>query len=309
MRKLTYMLAITTTLLSACSSGEEGKEKAFLTPLKDEKIDHIHGAGYPGNDEGLYIATHHGVKIYRNGKWYETIENNHDYMGFQATKEGFYSSGHPEEGSNLKNPLGLVKSTDKGKKLKKVAFYGESDFHYLATGYNSPAIYVVNSQPNSKIGQGLYFSEDKGETWNLSQLNGMPQTPANSIAAHPEEVGTIGIATQQGLYLSKDKGNNFKLFSQVQNVTALSINKESVIYSTLSNQKSALISKPLNGKEAEEEIAIPSLDKDDTILFINVNPFNPSKMSFITKGNDIYLTENGGRKWNKTLEDGKITKS
>ena len=140
MRKLTYMLAITTTLLSACSSGEEDKEKAFLTPLKDEKIDHIHGAGYPGNDEGLYIATHHGVKIYRNGKWYETIENNHDYMGFQATKEGFYSSGHPEEGSNLKNPLGLVKSTDKGEKLKKVAFYGESDFHYLATGYNSPAI-------------------------------------------------------------------------------------------------------------------------------------------------------------------------
>ena len=51
---------------------------------------------------GVSIATHSGIKVYQNGKWLEAKTGLHDYMGFQATKNGFFASGHPEPGANLK---------------------------------------------------------------------------------------------------------------------------------------------------------------------------------------------------------------
>src|SRR5688500_10790897 len=96
-------------LLAACSN-EDPKE--YFIKAENEKIAHIHGAGYWGEEGIPVIATHNGPFEYRDKTWYKTTRNNHDYMGFQPTKEGFYSSGHPEEGSDLKNPLGLVESTN-----------------------------------------------------------------------------------------------------------------------------------------------------------------------------------------------------
>ncbi len=140
------------------------------------KIEHIHGIGYAGNMPGVSIATHSGIKVYQNGKWLETKTELHDYMGFQATKNGFFASGHPEPGANLKNPLGLMKSSDGGNTLEKLAFYGESDFHNLAVGYNTEAIYLYNERPNSKLQQGFYFSTNNGQDWKNSKLKGLSST-------------------------------------------------------------------------------------------------------------------------------------
>ena len=51
--------------------------------------------------------------------------------------------------SNLKNPLGIMKSTDQGNTLEKIKFYGEIDFHYLAASYYNHTLYVYNEHPNS----------------------------------------------------------------------------------------------------------------------------------------------------------------
>lgn len=75
--------------------------------------------------------------------------------GLSSNENGFFASGHPEPGANLKNPLGLMKSSDGGNTLEKLAFYGESDFHNLAVGYNTEAIYLYNERPNSKLQQGF----------------------------------------------------------------------------------------------------------------------------------------------------------
>src|SRR5690625_2527966 len=86
------------------------------------EIDHIHEMGYAGNDSGLYYASHRRLKIYRDNKWFKTTTNLNDYMGFAAVDKGFYSSGHPGEDSNLPNPIGLQRSFDGGKTLKKISF-------------------------------------------------------------------------------------------------------------------------------------------------------------------------------------------
>ena len=51
---------------------------------------------------GISIATHSGIKVYQNGKWFETATQLHNYVGFQATEDGFFASGHPEPGEFLK---------------------------------------------------------------------------------------------------------------------------------------------------------------------------------------------------------------
>lgn len=98
-------------LIAGCSQ----TKKEFIYEKTNKTIDHIHDLGI--SDDDLYIATHTGLMKYDGDNWYATSSNNHDYMGFSLTKDGFYSSGHPMEGSNLENSLGLIKSTDKGKTL------------------------------------------------------------------------------------------------------------------------------------------------------------------------------------------------
>lgn len=56
-------------------------------------------------------------------------------MGYVATDNGFYSSGHPHPSAGLINPFGLIKSSDGGHTLTKLGFEGESDFHLMGVGY------------------------------------------------------------------------------------------------------------------------------------------------------------------------------
>src|SRR5690625_8007534 len=63
------------------------------------------------------------------------------------------------------NPIGLQRSFDGGKTLKKIAFEGESDFHVMAVGFSSHDIILLNEQKNSKLVEGIYLSEDSGESW------------------------------------------------------------------------------------------------------------------------------------------------
>lgn len=309
MKRMLAMITMTTVILSACSDKEKEapQNEAFLKEAPAETIEHIHGAGYPGNDEGLYLATHSGLKIYRNEKWYETTRNNHDYMGFQAVQEGFYASGHPEEGSDLENPLGLIQSSDGGESFKKIGFYGESDFHYVAAGYENDAIYVVNEHPNSEMEQGLYYSLDKGETWKQSQLRNMAASSANQITAHPTSPETVGIATPEGIYLSKDYGNAFHLISDKENVTSLAIQKDYVLYAAVDGQKMRLIRQELNNNE-KQEIKIPDISEDNFILYVSVNPENEKEVTIVTIKNDIFLTQDGGQSWSLIVKKGKTVK-
>lgn len=88
---------------------------------------HAHALDYSTDGKQLMISSHHGLALYENGKWSKGAGPAHDYMGFSATRDALYSSGHPALGSGLINPLGLIKSSDGGKSWKKLGLEGESD--------------------------------------------------------------------------------------------------------------------------------------------------------------------------------------
>ncbi|MFZ3588812.1 F510_1955 family glycosylhydrolase [Bacillus sp. DJP31] len=279
----------------------------FYQPLKGNLITHIHGIGYPTNQEALFLATHHGLKIFSNGKWFETIANNHDYMGFQATALGFYSSGHPEVGSDLSNPLGLLKSEDLGQTLKQLNFMGESDLHFMSASYFTEKIYVLNEQPNSQIGSGLFYSDDSGVTWTNSKLGGLPQTSAHTFSVHPKLDKIIGISTPEGLFLSHDRGNSFSLVSDATPVTSQFIKDDAILYVIEMNGQLKLLEQSLESDDAQT-INLPPIDEDDEFIFIAVNPLDEGKMSISTMNGSVWTTSNHGESWTILLDEGKILK-
>ncbi|GAJ41635.1 hypothetical protein GCA01S_082_00040 [Parageobacillus caldoxylosilyticus NBRC 107762] len=109
-----------------------------------------------------------------------------------------------------------------------LGFYKESDFHYMTVGYKSHTIYVVNQEENKTLGQGLFYSKDDGKTWSPSQLNGLPQTSAGTIAAHPTDENMVGISTPEGIFVSKDNGNTFERFTRKINTTTFVFQEKSI---------------------------------------------------------------------------------
>lgn len=278
----------------------------FIVKAAPQKIEHVHGIGYPGNDEGLYVASHQGLKIFKEGQWFEATDQNHDYMGFQAVNEGFYSSGHPEEGSDLKNPLGLVKSTDQGKSLEKVAFYGESDFHFLSASFQGDVIYLINEEPNSKLERGVYLSRDSGKNWLSVSLDGLESNSMGMMAVHPEKGGTLAMSTREGVFVSDDFGKTIKETGDYEMVTAAAFSKESLYISPVEQKTIKLVRLNAEKLEEAEELPLPKLNYDNPITYIAADPGQEGRIAFITILNDLYESEDGGKTWNQVLLNGRI---
>ncbi|MFK2825142.1 sialidase [Bacillus sp. B190/17] len=288
-------------LLTACSNNE--KEEYFVK-AESEKVEHIHGAGYLGEEQAPVIATHSGLFKYENGSWYKTTENNHDYMGFQTFKDGFYASGHPEEGSDLKNPLGLTKSTGEGKSLEKLAFYGETDFHYLGASYETGTIYAVNEMPNSKIGTGVFYTKNEGKDWTQAKLNGVTSDSLGGLDVHPSKDNLIAIYAKEGIFLSENYGKDFSLIQTKGTVTSLVFREDSIVYSMLEGNKPVLHEINLNDKQ-DKKLNELSLTAENPPIYLEVNYQKENEMMFVTAKNDVYTTQDQKEGWTKILSNGK----
>jgi hypothetical protein len=273
---------------------------------KEDGIDfmHIHGLGFTNDGNEIYVPAHDGLKVYKNGKWGIPEGEKHDYMGFSMVDNGFYSSGHPAPGSSMKNPFGVVKSTDMGKTLQTLDLYGEVDFHGMGVGYYSHAIYVLNPEPNSRMDDaGLYYSLDETKTWTKSDMKGLEGQPS-AIAVHPEKKNIVVISTNRGVYLSKDYGNSFDNIAKNTPVTSVSFTKEGKLLAGVITDKPSLMEINLESGE-KKNIPIPTLSEGDAIGYIAVNPNNEKQIVFTTFEKDIYLTDNFGEKWIQIAKQGK----
>src|SRR5437867_9032756 len=139
---------------------------------------HVHGLAYSADGKRLMIPSHFGLAIYENGRWSKAPGPQHDYMGFSATARHIYSSGHPAAGSGLVNPFGLLRSKDGGKTWDKLGLEGESDFHLMAAGWKSNAVYVWNAAPNSRMkATGLHYTVNDGLAWKRAGAAGLAGEP------------------------------------------------------------------------------------------------------------------------------------
>lgn len=304
--KTTQEKTVTDSKQETSDTKNENVGKDFLVKAAAQQIDHVHGIGYPGNDEGLYVASHNGIKIFKDGQWFETVSENHDYMGFQAIEDGFYASGHPEEGSDLKNPLGLIKSTDMGKSLDKVAFYGESDFHFLSASFKDQVLYLINEEANSKLDRGVYVSKDAAGSWQPVELKGLDADSLGIIAAHPEKGSTFAMSTREGVFITDDYGKNMKRLGDYEMVTAAAYSQESLYISPVQQNKIKLVKLKDAQLETAEELPIPTLKYDNPITYIAADAKKEGRIAFITILNDLYQSEDGGKSWKQLLVNGRI---
>lgn len=259
---------------------------------------HIHGLGFSSDGRELLVPAHDGLLIFEDGGWTVPDLPVQDYMGFSPTDNGFYSSGHPGRGSNLVNPLGLVRSGDGGRTLSTLAFEGESDFHVMAVGYENHAVYVLNPAQNSQLSVGLHYTLDDGQTWEQSGVRGISGVPIQ-IAVHPTEANVVALATEGGLFLSNDFGDTFTRVSQDAPVTSVSFDPDgSQIFFGYQSLSAYHLE---NG--GIDMLQTPTIASNDAFGFIAANPVS-SEIAFATYNKDIYLSVDNGQSWEQIAQQG-----
>lgn len=267
-------------------------------------LTHVHGLAYSSDGEQLTVPSHHGLAVYRNGKWSKAPGPEHDYMGFSATAKGLYSSGHPAHGSGLVNPFGLMRSRDGGKTWDKLGLEGESDFHLLAAGWNTNAVYVWNPAPSSRMkAAGLHYTPNDGLLWRRAKAAGLAGE-LRSLAVHPDDAATLAVATSEGLYLSRDSGERFaKAAANGEGLSVLfDLDGKSLWHGSFGDRP-RLLRLPLGGGNPVEAV-LPAL-KDDAVAYIAQNPARRQEYAIATFERSIYLSKNAGQTWSQIADRGK----
>jgi photosystem II stability/assembly factor-like uncharacterized protein len=155
---------------------------------------HVHGLSVSGETGQVLLATHDGLFDVTKQPAAK-IGGTNDLMGFSAGHdEGiFYASGHPGAGSDLPNPLGLMKSGDGGKTWDQLSRQGESDFHALTTTKSGIVAF-----------DGELRTSPDGKAWTTVAAAFTPAV----LAGHPHS-DTVLATTPEGIRRSTDAGNTW----------------------------------------------------------------------------------------------------
>lgn len=262
----------------------------------------VHGLTYSADGKRLIVAVHDGLAVYSAGAWSRDTGPRHDYMGFTATKGRFYSSGHPAQGSGLKNPLGLMASGDGGRTWDARGLVGESDFHALGASYETNAIYVYTHARNSRMERpGLYSTLNDGFAWKAARAQGL-DGPVLAIAVHPSKPQTVAVATKEGVYLSSDGGDRFERLAPGQGLAVFfELDGENLIFSRYDG--SARLNRYSLNARSDTPISLPPLARD-AVSFIAQNPADRAEYVIATFERNLFVTGDMGKNWKQIAQNG-----
>lgn len=265
-------------------------------------LTHVHGLAWSADGARLYIPSHHGLAVYQDRKWSKAPGPEHDYMGFSATRERFYSSGHPAPNSGLVNPFGLIRSDDGGKTWKKLGLEGESDFHLLATGFATNAVYVFNHGANSRMkSAGLHYTLNDGFAWKKAAGRGLSGVPL-SLAVHPRDSKVVAVGTRDGLFLSADSGESFSRAASGQ-ALAVSFDRDgSQLWYAGHDGTPTLRRMDWKGAQASA-VTLPPL-ADDAVAYIAQNPVRRDEYAIATFKRSAFVSRDGGKNWEPIARQG-----
>nr|WP_299168260.1 exo-alpha-sialidase [uncultured Arthrobacter sp.] len=185
------------------------------------------------SSQQLLLATHEGLFDVTDES-IEKVSPTLDLMGFaEASADLYYASGHPGPGSELPNPLGLVKSTDGGETWQELSRQGESDFHTMTvssegifgfdgtlrltgdgeewTEVEAPfqpanlSAYVDSPAVLATTEEGVQRSTDGGLTWELSA-----DSPVLLLTTFADEATVAGVSPDGVIYTSQDAGQTWE---------------------------------------------------------------------------------------------------
>ncbi len=75
----------------------------------------VHGLSFSADGRALFVSSHTGLAVFKDGVWAEVDGPIHDFVGYASSATAMYASGHPPKGSRLPDPLGLIRSVDGGR--------------------------------------------------------------------------------------------------------------------------------------------------------------------------------------------------
>jgi photosystem II stability/assembly factor-like uncharacterized protein len=290
------IFAIASTLLLATLAAIPAHAAVTLT--------HVHGLSYSADGKQLVIPSHNGLAVFADGRWTKAAGPAHDYMGFSATRDALYSSGHPAPGSDLTNPFGLIKSRDGGKTWEKLGLEGESDFHTLATSYGTNAVYVVNHQPNSRMRQpGIYYTLADGLKWQRADARGL-RAKLNALAVHPADAKVVAAGADDGLYLSRDSAASFAPLVSGTRVLAQTFDLDGQhLWFSAYEGKPTLAKIALRTGAKPENQPLPVL-ANDAVAYIAQNPVRRDEMAIATFNRSVFVSQDQGRTWKQIAKEG-----
>jgi len=270
---------------------------AIAPAFADEALlHHVHGLAFSADGKQLLVPAHHGLAIYRDGRWSKAPGPQHDYMGFAATRDVLYSSGHPAPGTGLVNPFGLIRSRDGGRAWDKLGLEGEADFHLLAAGWENGAIYVYNPAPNSRMDRdGIYYTVNQGFRWQRAPAAGLAGRIA-AMAVHPTDPKRVAIATERGAFLSKDSGARFEPVVGDEQSLAVFFDFDGEYLWVGGYRGRATLTRVSLRSGKATEASLPPLTRD-AVAYIAQNPTQRSQYALATFERDVYLSDDAGRSW------------
>ncbi|MFP5365853.1 MAG: F510_1955 family glycosylhydrolase [Actinomycetes bacterium] len=182
--------------LTACTPGSDAPDTAPSTAAAGLPSSHVHGLSVNRETDQVLLATHEGLFDVTKPPSTQIGDTN-DLMGFTAAADQgmFYASGHPGPGSDLPNPMGLIRSVDGGKTWEQLSRQGESDFHALAATKSGIVAY-----------DGAVQTSPDGKTWSTASADFVPA----ALASTPE-TDTVLATTRDGLQRSTDGGKTWEL--------------------------------------------------------------------------------------------------
>jgi len=196
--RATAILAAGAGLLLALSACSPSSVPASSSPAGNSGSGlpdaHVHGLSVSSTTGQVLLATHDGLFDVTKQPAAKVGPTN-DLMGSTGgTDHGvLYASGHPGEGSDLANPLGLIRSPDAGRTWEKLSRQGESDFHALTATKSG----IVGFD-------GALRTSPDGKTWNTAPADFVPAALAGSPTSD-----TVLATTPQGIRRSTDGGKTW----------------------------------------------------------------------------------------------------
>ncbi|MDH5540142.1 MAG: glycosyl hydrolase [Rhizobacter sp.] len=260
-------------------------------------LTHVHGLSYSPDGERIMIPSHHGLAVFSGGRWSMAPGPAHDYMGYSATRDALYSSGHAAPGSGRDTPFGLIKSSDGGLSWKNLGLEGESDFHTLGTSYATGAVYVFNHGVNSRMSQsGIHHTRNDGMQWKHAAAKGLVGD-LKALAVHPDDADIVAAATLSGLYLSRDAAQTFSRVVGGRQVltSAFDLDGQSLLFSAYAG-KPSLLRFGLAPGAAPQALSLPAMS-EDAVAYIAQNPVRRDELAIATFKRSVYLSKDGGRSW------------
>jgi photosystem II stability/assembly factor-like uncharacterized protein len=259
---------------------------------------HAHGLGYSADGARIMIPGHQGIMVYGGKRWSIAPGPARDYMGFAVTRRLIFSSGHFAPGGARGTSLGLLRSGDGGRSWASLGFEGEAEFHLVAAGYESDALYLYSSVPNSRMPRaGLYRMLNGAGGWRSVAARGV-RGELFKLAVHPSDEAVVAAVTSEGLFLSRSGGEEFEpLVAGAELRTAyFPLDGDSLWFGTFDGGP-ALFRMALGGG-AREEIALPPL-RLDAVAFIAQNPMRRAEFTIVTFERAVFVTPDRGRTWTR----------